>query len=444
MSKYGKSGLVSRIGQALRHVFRAELTSAAGLAEFLRVYGVQSSWTGIDVSPAMAMRYAPFGTSVRVISETVSQLPMHLYRKTVDPEGREGREPMPDHDLAALLERPNDWQTGQDFWEWVLRQAVSVGNAYALKVRVRGRLAELLPLPGGRVTPEQRPDFAIVYKVRTEQGVERELTPRDVFHFRGPSNDGFTGVNMVHEFREAIALGLAQDRYAATLFGNSGVPKGFLKHPGLPSPKVRDNILKDFAEQTSGDNTNEVFLLWNGIEWQDNAMTSEAAQLLESRKLQRGIVAAILRVALHMVGDLEKANFSSIESIARQFVDYSLMPWVIRLEKAVRNQLMTPAERDEGLFVKLNLRSLLRGNSKDRQAFYHGGILDGYFNRNEVRAWEDLDAVEGLDEFLVPMNEQIVGEEPPEEPPDDGQTDPDEPLTLALNGHLEGALNGQG
>jgi len=442
VSRYGKSGLVSRIGQAIRHVFRAEITSAAGLAEFLRVYGAQSSWTGIDVSPAMAMRYAPFGTSVRVISETVSQLPMHLYRKTQE-NGRPGREEVSDHPLVGLLERPNDWQTGQDFWEWVLRQVVSVGNAFALKVRLRGRLVELIPLQGGRVTVEQRPDFSIIYKVRTEQGVEKEFTAADVFHFRGPSNDGFTGVNMVHEYREAIALGLAQDRYAATLFGNSGVPKGFLKHPGLPNQKARDNILKDFAEQTSGDNTNEVFLLWNGIEWQDNAMTSEAAQLLESRKLQRGVVAAILRVALHMVGDLEKANFSSIESIARQFVDYSLMPWIIRLEKAIRNQLMTPADRAEELFVKLNLRSLLRGNSTDRQAFYHGGILDGYFNRNEVRAWEDLDAMEGLDEFLVPMNENVVGETPPDNPAGNNPAG-DGPFTIALQEHAEGVLNGQG
>jgi hypothetical protein len=48
--------------------------------------------------------------------------------------------------------------------------------------------------------------------------------------------------------------------------------------------------------------------------------------------------------------------------------------------------------------------ALLRGDIRTRYLAYSTGIRYGFMNRNEVRAYEDLSPVDGLDEFLVPLS----------------------------------------
>ena len=377
-----------------------------------RVYGGGETFAGIEVSPAMALRWAPFGISVRVISETVSQLPMHVFVKT-DSDGTPGRRELSSHWLALLLDRPNDFQTGQEFFEWALRQAVSVGDALAFKVRDGvDKIRELLPIPTYRIhSVAQKEDWSVVYSITQQDGTIREFGSNRIFHLRGPSHDGVVGINPVIEYKETIALGIAQDRHAGTIFGNGGMPRGFLETPANMNTKARQSILDAVKEQTGGNRSNSWYILPGGMTARATVINPSEAQLLDSRKLQRGIVAALLRVPLHMVGDLEKASFSSIESLARQFVDYSLMPWIIRLEKAAKYQLISSRAQAQGIFVKLSLNSLLRGNSRERSDFYHKGRLDGWLSGNEIRRLEDMDAVDGLDDYWRPVNVEAVTEE---------------------------------
>jgi phage portal protein BeeE len=54
----------------------------------------------------------------------------------------------------------------------------------------------------------------------------------------------------------------------------------------------------------------------------------------------------------------------------------------------------------------------LRGDATARAAFYTAGINGGWLNRNEVRAIENRNKAEGLDEFLVPLNMVKAGQKP--------------------------------
>jgi HK97 family phage portal protein len=148
------------------------------------------------------------------------------------------------------------------------------------------------------------------------------------------------------------------------------------------------------------------------------SLSANDSQFLDTRKYQRSEIAAIFRVPPHMIGDLEKATFSNIEQQSLEFVNYSLMPWLVRIEKAIKRDLMTPKERRD-LTMKFNVSGLLRGDANARSALYHNGILDGWMTRNEARAAESelgivLNPIEGLDLPLMPLNMT------------DGTDDPDE------------------
>ncbi|MED8444785.1 phage portal protein [Escherichia coli] len=65
---------------------------------------------------------------------------------------------------------------------------------------------------------------------------------------------------------------------------------------------------------------------------------------------------------------------------------------------------VTRAELAAGYYVRFNLTGLLRGTPQERAQFYHFAITDGWMSRNEARAFEDMNPVEGLDEMLVSVN----------------------------------------
>ena len=110
-----------------------------------------------------------------------------------------------------------------------------------------------------------------------------------------------------------------------------------------------------------------------------------------------------------MVGDLSRATFSNIEHLAIEFVQQTLMAWLVRWEQAIRRQLLTREEKAAGLYVKHNVSALLRGDFQSRMAGYASALQNGHLNRNEVRALEDRNAFEGGDDFTIQLNMQTIG-----------------------------------
>lgn len=153
----------------------------------------------------------------------------------------------------------------------------------------------------------------------------------------------------------------------------------------------------------------------------------EAAQFLETRKMNRTEIAAIYNVPADMINDLERATNSNITEQSIRFVRYSMMPWAVNWEQELNCKLFTASERRAGYYVKLNLAGLLRGTPKERAEFYHYAITDGWMDRNEVRVLEDISPRDGLSKMLVSVNAkpaEEVGQSltgPPAESPADSQ-----------------------
>lgn len=104
-----------------------------------------------------------------------------------------------------------------------------------------------------------------------------------------------------------------------------------------------------------------------------------------------------------MVGDLEKSSFSNIEQQSLEFVKYTLDPWVIRWEQALKKSLFLPEEKKE-FFIKLNVDGLLRGDYQSRMNGYAIGRQNGWLSTNDIREMEDMNPLpeeEGGNLYLV-------------------------------------------
>jgi HK97 family phage portal protein len=131
----------------------------------------------------------------------------------------------------------------------------------------------------------------------------------------------------------------------------------------------------------------------------------EDMQLLESRSFSKEEVCTWFGVPPSMIGSGDKASSwaSSSESLNLWFLQYTLTPWLRRIEQAIWKDLLTPEERAR-YFAEFQVEGLLRANTAGRTALYSSALQNGWMSRNEVRRLENLPKIEGGDEFTVQSN----------------------------------------
>lgn len=361
------------------------------------------STSGVDVTEESALSYSAVFAAVKVISETLAMLPWHPYQQN----GR-SREVLSGSALDVLLHRkPNDDMTAFQFREYLVASALLHGNAYAEIVRsTSGDPVALYPLDQSRITPKRGASGDLFYEVRQDSATVA-IPAYDMFHLRGPTRDGIVGWSVISLARESIGGGIAAERFAGGFFGNSGIPSLALIPGDNSEPLSKEaaqNLLNSFESRHRGSSrSGRPALLDPGWDIKTLGISQADAQFLESRKFSISDVARWFRLPPHKIGDLEKATFSNIEEQERNFVNDAVMPWAVRLELEALSKLIT-ADR---VYTKIDVRGLLRGNSKDRAEYYKTMRDLGVFSIDEIRELEDLNPLgpaSGGDLRLVPMN----------------------------------------
>ena len=163
-----------------------------------RLDGTQSA-AGVHVNEATAMRVAAVYSSVRVIAETIGSLPLNMHRRRADG----GRERAAEHPLQILLhDRPNGWQTAQEFREMLTEHALLRGAGYAFinwRSRASNIVDELIPLHPDRVAVRQLPDNSLAYELRRADGTRVPLMQDEVFVQTRNINKAGVSVIMVEQ-----------------------------------------------------------------------------------------------------------------------------------------------------------------------------------------------------------------------------------------------------
>lgn len=368
-----------------------------------------NSVSGQSVTPETAMRVAAVFSCIRVISESLAQLPLVLYRQLAD-----GKERAKDHPLYRILHtKPNRWQTPYEFKRMLSGHAALRGNGYAAIQSTNGTaVAELVPLHPDRVRPFWYNDLP-AYEYTPLNGPTRYIMHGEMFHLRGYSDDGLLGVNPISLHREAVGLALATEDHGARLFSNGVRPSGVLKMAGhLKDEETRKRFKQSFREAYAGSaKSGETLLLEDGLDWTQVGMTSEDAQFLETRQFQKSEIASIFRVPPHMIGDLTRSTNNNIEHQSLEFLTHTLGPWITCFEQAVTRDLI-PESEQEDLLAEFLADAMLRGDIKTRYAAYAAGRQWGFLSANDIRRKENMNPIEDGDEYLTPVNMLPAGEKP--------------------------------
>ncbi len=365
--------------------------------------------SGKTVTERSAMQMTAVYACVRILSEAIAGLPLHLYR--YKPDG--GKEKAIDHPLYLILhDEPNPEMSSFVFRETLMTHLLLFGNAYAQVIRNgKGEVIALYPLMPNRMSVERDENGRLYYqyfKTSDEAGGRNEsvvMRPYDVLHIPGLGFDGLVGYSPIAMAKNAIGLSMATEEFGSKFFANGAAPSGVLEHPStIKDPqRVREAWQSQFGGSS---NSGKIAVLEEGMKYTPISIAPEQAQFLETRKFQINEIARIFRVPPHMLADLEKSSFSNIEQQSLEFVKYTLDPWVVRWEQSIQRTLFTSEEKRQ-YFVKFNVEGLLRGDYASRMSGYATARQNGWMSANDIRELENMDRIppeEGGDLYLINGN----------------------------------------
>lgn len=363
--------------------------------------------TALQISAAWAC--------AKLVSESIATMPLFLYKK------RGGKRTIADgHSVNyAIHVQPNADATPTQMWQSVVFAMLLRGRAHAEKVRgVLGNVVGLNFLNEDWLSRVSDGPGRFHYRYfDPETSTHRNIAPEDLWYIPNLTIDGKHGVSPI-AIGAASFTGVIQANQASESIWRKG-----LRLAGVVN--VDRTLTDDQREKLRGHVTTvtregSFLIMEKGQGFSGTTMTPNDAELLASRRYGVEEVCRWFGVPPFMIGHAAagQTNWGSgIEQQMIGFVTFVLRPICIRIEQAIKKDLLTDAEKSI-YSAEFSMEGLLRGDSAARSAFYQVMVRNGIYTRDEVRILENLEPHGGnaevltVESSLIPLDK--LGEAQPE------------------------------
>ncbi|MBP6818336.1 MAG: phage portal protein [Ferrovibrio sp.] len=393
------------------------------------IFGGMVTASGFRVSVRDARSVPGIQACIRVFGDDLSKVPLALYRRKRG-GGREVADYKPQHKLVKF--GPAPWLSSHR-WRRVLWDAcLAHGNAFSKVVRngmgVPIRCSNTaIGAVSVRWTAEGEPFFDFTSRSNQLRG----LTYMDMIHLAyqetsdGVPDGGSIGVSPIMLHREAVALSIATERFAASFFRNGAKPSLALETEKSMNDEVFNRLRQQVEANYSGlPNMHKVMILEMGLKLKQISSTNVDSQLTEIRKEQAVQHCIMYGMPPHKIGILDRATNNNIEHQGIDYVTGPVSSKAKALEEALNLSLLTDVEREE-FYFEHNLDALHRGDLLSRYRAYAIGRQWGWLNVDEIRDYENRNPLpdDAGKTYLQPLNMTKPGAGSKDDTPDDARDD---------------------
>jgi len=377
-------------------------------AQSLNYISTHHNVGGVSVNSTTAYQHSIVYACIRVLAESVGQLPVNLFEIGDDGSRTKTRN---HQQLKVLTQAPNDYQTWQEMLELIVTHINLYGNFYAFvnrrKSNGKTRIVEIIPIPN--------PESVIVKMMRGQVSFEitdsalidlpkRIFSSNEILHIKGASTDGLIGISPISQASRSIGLSIAAERHAEEFYNNSATPNGILTTDQQLSPEASKRLQDGFNEIHQGiKNSNKLAVLEGGLKYQGITVSNKDSQFMETRAFQKNEICALFRVPTQMVqaGDSKYSNF---EQAILSFHRDTLIPLISRITNKINTLL------DDDLEIQLDDTYILRGDSKTQSEVNTAYFNLGALSINELRNRIGEASIEGGDVRVVDSNNHTLGD----------------------------------
>ncbi|MDM1325906.1 phage portal protein [Myroides odoratimimus] len=375
---------------------------SSGSSGFMDFFGGFRSGSKTVVTANKALTIAAFFNGLEQLSNDIAKLPKAVYIKSGD-----HRRKYSEHPLNYLISvQPNPMMSAYDFWKLVVIYVILKGNCYVLVNRDRNGVEKSLVIQHDEDVKvlEDKENNQLFYEIKG-----KVYAGSDILHFKGFSLDGKKGISVIKFAAYDLGVNLDAKEYQSDIYADRGLGYGVIE---AEKPIHVDNkkIISDgFTAKMTEKNKFKVPVLDEGLKYKPISITPAEAQFLETNKEAVINICRWLNIAPHKVKDLNNGTYSNIEVQNIEHVQDSVITWTSRIENELdRKMFVYSVGGEEIAYVKFNEKVLLRGDSRARAEYLTKMIYSGVITRNEARALEDLDPLNGLDQPLTPVNMEMM------------------------------------
>lgn len=367
-----------------------------------RIVGIQyaepTAYTESSATPVTfdsAMQLSAVWACVKLISETIASLPLTIYK--VDENGRKIAK---NHPLSLLFNgKVNIYQTKVEFFETVLLNLLTSGNAYCYVQKVGDRIVGLLPLMSADMEVTLLNNGSLVYEYTTGEGVT-VYAPESIWHLKLMGN-GVIGLSPLAYQRNTLGIAQAAENAVTKIYRNGAKPSGVLTIDKFLTDEQRDLVRQKFYSLSSSQE-DRLMVLEGGMKFDSISLSPQDIELLASRQFQISEICRWYGVPSVMVNDTSSTTVwgSGIEQIVSGFYKLTLRPLMEKIEASILINLMAPSDTSK-YEVEFDFNALTRSDLKTRYDSYRIGIYGGFLKPNEARRMEGMEDADGGDALYM-------------------------------------------
>lgn len=329
-----------------------------------------------------AMNVPAFAACVNKISETISTIPVKLYR-LVDGELEEVKD---DARPKLLNDDTGDALDGVQFKRALVKDYLTGKGGYAFINRIGNQIRSLHYVRESEISFIFTPDPIFKDYDIMIQGTKYK--PFEFLKVLRNTEDGRSGKSIVGENSEVLSVAYHSLKYEKGLVKTGGNKKGFIKSPRKMARAAMD-ALKEAWRNLYQNNTENVVILNEGLEFQEASNTSVEMQLNENKKTNSDEICKLFNMPPAMI------NGGVTEQDKTNFVQYCLNPILKELECALNRDLLLESEKGSYYFAA-DTSELTKGDIEKRFRAYETASKNGFMQIDEIRLKENLPPL-GLD-----------------------------------------------
>lgn len=206
-----------------------------------------------------------------------------------------------------------------------------------------------------------------------------EYKPYEFIKLLRNTKDGSTGVGLTQELGKTLETAYDTLLYQLSLVKSGGNKKGFLKaQRRLGQEEI--NTLKRAWRNMYANNSENVVVLNNGLEFQESSNSSVEMQLDQNKRT----LAEEINKIFHIYENFELTFKEAIYPIVKAF------------ETALNRDLLLEKEKGK-YFFEFDVKEIIKASLRERYEAYKLAKETGFLTLNEIRKTENLEEIEGLD-----------------------------------------------
>lgn len=328
---------------------------------------------GDKISLEQALTIPAVSSNLDFISNCIAAMPVKLYKY------KQGKVEEVENDSRTRLLNNDTGDTldGFQFKKALVRDYLMTTGGYAYIQKYRNDVTGLYYVDNEYIVIDY--NFQPInksYKIYVEDGTYQ---PHEFIKLLRNTKTGAWGIGILEELNDALQTAYQTQLYQLGLVKTGGNKRGFIKSQKRLS-EAAITALKNAWRNLYANNTENVVVLNDGLDFKEAANTSVEMQLNES---------------IETLGKQIDKIFHIYDNFNDTF-KFAIYPIVKAFETALNRDLLLEKEK-KNYFFEFDVKEIIKASVKERYEVYRLGKECGMTTINERRRMENMNEIEGGD-----------------------------------------------